>query len=87
MLTLWTDYLVIENILNLLARMIPSTNDRSSGRMERRAFIRSVFVESSPDDTKTGEELSKMLNHVTSSDWDQTASRIIDVLAASNMAL
>lgn len=81
------DFLVMENILNLFARMIPSTNGNASGRAERSAFIRAVFVQSSPDDVKTGDELAKMLERVPTSDWDLTASKIVNILATSNIAL
>ena len=81
------DYLVMECILNLFARMIPSTNGTSSGRAERSAFIRAVFVQSSPDDAKTAQELVKLLENVSNADWDQTAVKIVDLLSVSNIAL
>ncbi len=77
----------MEIILNLFARMIPPTNGNSAGRANRNAFIRSVFVQSSPDDVKTGEELARMMETVSSADWDLTSSRIVDILAQSNIAL
>lgn len=77
----------MESILNLFARMIPSTNGSLAGRTERSAFIRSVFVQSTPDDVKTGEEVVKLLENVASADWDQTAMDIVDLLASSNIAL
>lgn len=67
--------------------MIPSTNGSPAGRKERSAFIRSVFVQSTPDDVKTGEEVVKLLENVSSADWDQTAMNIVDLLASSNIAL
>lgn len=81
------DFLVLENILNLFARMIPATAGTAAGRANRNAFIRSVFVDSSPDDAETGNKLAKMLETIPTADWEQTASKIIDVLAASNIAL
>lgn len=81
------DFLVLENILNLFARMIPTTGGTAAGRANRSAFIRSVFVNSSPDDVQTGEKLAKMLEKVPTSDWEETASKIVAILAASNIAL
>ena len=82
-----TDYLAIESILNLFARIMPPTNGNATGSAERNAFIASVFVQSSPDDTKTGEQLSKLLECVPSADWEQTSAKIVDILAHSNIAL
>lgn len=82
-----TDYLVLESILNLFARMIPASGSTAAGRAARGAFIHSVFVESSPDDAKTGEQLAHMVEHVSTPDWEQTASKIVDVLAASRIEL
>ncbi|EKM55869.1 uncharacterized protein PHACADRAFT_184617 [Phanerochaete carnosa HHB-10118-sp] len=79
------DYLAMESILNLFARMIPPSGSTASGRAQRRAFIRSVFTDSNPDDPKTGEELAHMVEHVSTPDWEQTATRIIETLAASNI--
>ena len=67
--------------------MIPATNGKARGRAERNAFIRSVFVQSSPDDIKTGEKLAKMLECVPSSDWETTSTKIVYILAGSNIAL
>ncbi|KAJ3554816.1 hypothetical protein NM688_g2911 [Phlebia brevispora] len=80
------DYLVMENILNLFAQIIPRTNGTVAGRTERTAFVRSVFLQSTPDDIKTAEEIVKLLERVPSSDWDQTAAKIVDLLASSNIA-
>ncbi|GJE97964.1 hypothetical protein PsYK624_141860 [Phanerochaete sordida] len=79
------DYLAMESILNLFARMIPPSGSTTTGRAERRAFIRAVFVDSNPDDAKTGAELAHMVEHVSTPDWEQTATRIVEALAASNI--
>ena len=78
---------MIENILNLFARIMPVTNGNNTGRAERNTFIRSVFVLSSPDDAKTGEQLAKLIESVSSADWEQTSTKIVDILAQSNTAL
>ena len=67
--------------------MIPPSGSSATGRANRRAFIRSVFVDSSPDDVATGEKLADIVEHVTTPDWEQTASKIVEVLASSNVAL
>lgn len=84
---IYSDYLVLESILNLFARMIPPSGSSVTGRMDRRSFIRSVFVDSSPDDVKTGEELADMVEHVSTPVWEDTAARIVDALAHSNIGL
>lgn len=81
------DFLVLENILNLFARIIPVSGGTSAGRAARNSFIHSVFVDSSPDCAETGGKLAKILEKVRSADWDQTANRIVDTLAVSNLAL
>lgn len=75
----------MESILNLFARMTPPSGSTTAGRAERRAFIRAVFVDSNPDDAKTGAELAHMVEHVSTPDWEQTATRIVEALAASNI--
>ena len=77
----------MESILDLFARMIPFTNGSSSGRSERSSFIRSVFVQSSPDRAGLGEQLVKMLERVPTSDWEQAASNIVAIIAKSDIAL
>lgn len=84
-LTFCTDYLAMESMLNLFARMIPHSGSKASGRTQRRAFIRSVFVNSSPDDAKMGEELANIVEHVSTPDWEQTSSLIVSKLAGSNI--
>lgn len=85
--SIYLDYLVLESVLNLFARMIPTSGSSSAGRATRRAFIRSVFVDSSPDDLGTGEELANTVEHVTTSDWEETSAKIVDTLAGSNIGL
>jgi hypothetical protein len=67
--------------------MIPGTGGTSAGKAARSTFIHSVFVESSPDCADTGKKLTKVLDKVRTTDWDHTATKIIDILALSNIAL
>lgn len=81
------DFLVLESLLSLFARMIPSTNNTSRGRATRMDFIRSVFVLSSPENATTGEKIVKMLERISTSEWEPTAAKILETLAASNISL
>ena len=81
------EFLVIESILNIFARMIPTTGGTAAGKAARTSFIKSVFVESSPDCAETGQKLAKLLQKVRTADWDHTATQVLDILASSNVAL
>lgn len=82
------DYLPLEGLLNLFARALPSTNKSAAGRARRTAYIQSVFVASATPEAKaTGREVAGLLEDVPSSDWEETAARIIDALANGNIAL
>ncbi|OBZ66573.1 hypothetical protein A0H81_13373 [Grifola frondosa] len=81
------DYLAIESLLNLFARVLPSTNNSASGRTQRTAFIQSVFVSpTTPEVTVMGQEVAALLEHVPTRDWEETASKIVDVLGRGNIA-
>lgn len=79
-----SDFLVLEALLNLFARMIPSTNNTAAGRTRRTAFIRSVFLSRGGS---TSEKLVAILEDVPTSDWDQTASKLVETLADSDITL
>ncbi|KAK7693089.1 hypothetical protein QCA50_002654 [Cerrena zonata] len=49
-------------------------------------FIRSVFVLSSPENAATGEKIVKMLERISTSEWEPTAAKILETLAASNIS-
>ncbi|TCD62256.1 hypothetical protein EIP91_007133 [Steccherinum ochraceum] len=77
------DYLVLEALLTLFARMLPVTNNTASGRASRSAFIRGVFISSAenPKAEKAGEEIASLLEHLTSKSWEPTGAKIFDILA------
>lgn len=67
--------------------MIPSTNNTSRGRAARVEFIHSVFVLSSSDNESTGQKISKMLERISTREWEPTAIKILETLASSNISL
>ncbi|KAL6306614.1 hypothetical protein BKA93DRAFT_149887 [Sparassis latifolia] len=80
------DYLVMESLLNLFARLLPSTKSSNSGRAKRAAFIHSVFLSSPPPEVgNVGKELVEILERVSSQDWEDTAIRIVEALANANI--
>ncbi|OJT04411.1 hypothetical protein TRAPUB_4867 [Trametes pubescens] len=81
------DYLAIEGLLNLFARAIPSTHNNPAGRSRRTAYIHSVFKSCAPQEaTATGDEIVELLENVPTSNWDDTAMKIVDVLARGNIS-
>ncbi|KAI0751808.1 hypothetical protein C8Q80DRAFT_599396 [Daedaleopsis nitida] len=81
------DYLALEGLLNLFARVLPSTNKSSSGRAQRTTFIHSVFESTAPPElAHTGRQITEILEHVPTSDWEETSYRIVDALARGNVA-
>ncbi len=71
------DYLVLEQLLILLAYLLPPTEGRAAGRAERLAFLHDCFA----DSTQRGRELIELLKYVASPDWEVTADKIVDILA------
>ncbi|PCH34902.1 hypothetical protein WOLCODRAFT_155555 [Wolfiporia cocos MD-104 SS10] len=86
--TIWRtkDFLPLESLLTLFARLLPSTKGTASGRAKRTAFIQSVFIKSSPPETTSiGQKISELLENVPSEDWDVTSRKIAEALAADNL--
>lgn len=74
------DYLALEQLLILLAYLLPNTSHtvgRVVGRPERLRFLHDCFG----DSTERGKELIDLLKYVASPDWDITSDKIIDILA------
>ncbi|KAI0368429.1 hypothetical protein BV20DRAFT_1054014 [Pilatotrama ljubarskyi] len=81
------DYLALEGLLNLFARALPSTHNSASGRSKRTAYIHSVFKACAPPESvTTANRIAELLENVTTSDWEETALRIVDLLAQGNIA-
>ena len=71
------DYLALEQLLILLAYLLPPTEGKASGRAERLVFLRDCFQ----DSTQRGKDLIELLKYVASPDWEVTADKIVDILA------
>jgi hypothetical protein len=71
------DYLALEQLLILLAYLLPLTEGKATGRAERLGFLRDCFQES----TQRGKDLIELLKYVASPDWEVTADKIVDILA------
>lgn len=71
------DYLALEQLLILLAYLLPLTEGKATGRAERLGFLRDCFQDSS----QRGKDLIELLKYVASPDWEVTADKIIDILA------
>lgn len=72
-----TDYLVLEQLLILLAYLLPPTEGTVAGRAERLGFLRDCFV----DSTQRRKDLIELLKFVASPDWEITSDKIVDILA------
>ncbi|KAI0957280.1 hypothetical protein AcW1_005724 [Taiwanofungus camphoratus] len=81
------DFLVLEALLNLFARILPSTKNSVSGRAKRTAFIQSVFMSSPPPESASaGHQVADLLEHIAVSEWEEMASKIIAIMAESNIS-
>ncbi|KAI0666118.1 hypothetical protein C8Q78DRAFT_1061541 [Trametes maxima] len=80
------DYLALEGLLNIFARALPSTNNSAPGRAKRTAYIHSVFKSCEPPDALgLGTVISQLLEDVPTSNWEDTAVRLVDILAKGNI--
>ena len=81
------DYLPLESLLNLFARVLPTTNNSMSGRTQRTDFIRSVFKSTAPPEaSSTAATICDILENVPTSNWEETSIKIISTLAEGNIA-
>lgn len=75
-----SDYLALEQLLILLAYLLPLTSHtagRTEGRSERLKFLHDCF----DDSTERGKDLIDLLKYVASPDWEITSDKIVDILA------
>lgn len=82
------DYLALEALLTLFARLLPSAKDPHSNNPKRTAYIQSVFL--SPQHSEhasVGRTIAKLLEQEASKEWEETSSRIVETLAAANTSL
>ncbi|KAL7281904.1 hypothetical protein ACG7TL_003370 [Trametes sanguinea] len=76
----------MEGLLNLFARALPSTQNSSAGREKRTAYIHSVFKSCAPPEVASaGLEIAEILENVPTSNWDETALKIVDVMSRANI--
>lgn len=74
------DFLALDSLFTLLARLLPTTQN---GREKRSEFIQDVFMQ---PDVAYGPELIRILEHIESEDWNDTAARLLDVLAKHDIS-
>ncbi|KAI9059054.1 hypothetical protein FKP32DRAFT_1596702 [Trametes sanguinea] len=80
------DYLAMEGLLNLFARALPSTHNSSAGRAKRTAYIHSVFQSCAPPEVvSAGTEIAELLENVPTSNWDETAHKVVEVMSRANI--
>ncbi|KAF9227989.1 hypothetical protein BS17DRAFT_813852 [Gyrodon lividus] len=77
------DYLLIEGLLTLFARLLPPTHNTAQGKFRRTKFVKEVL--GSPKLFKCSAELLDIMHKISSTDWDDTAAHIIDALARSDI--
>ena len=79
------DYLALEALLTLFARLLPSAKD---SHPKRAAYIQSVFL--SPQHSEhasVGRTIAKLLEQEASKEWEETSSKIVEALAAASTSL
>lgn len=77
------DFLAIEALLELFAKLLPSTKSRD-GLEKRNTFVDEVF---NPAIIAGSKEAVHILKTISTTDWEDTFTRILDVLAKANLSL
>ena len=72
--------MALEQLLVLLARLIPLPNGSPARRRLRKDFLEDVFM-SAPVRSRYYEDILAVTNHISMPDWEETSSKIIEVLA------
>lgn len=78
------DFLAVETLFTLFARLLPSVNSGDSGRAKRSKFIQEVFLQPS---FECGQKIVRVLEEVSKSAWEDTVAILMDILAKENIAL
>lgn len=78
------EFAVLETLLNLFARLLPSS---SSSRLKFESFINDVFSKNFIDYNGCGEEVIKLLKQVVAKDWEETATKLFDIFADAEISL
>lgn len=74
------EFLAIEALLELFAKLLPSTKSKG-GSEKRDTFIRQVF---DPAVIAGSNEVFRILKTISTSDWEATFLKIIDILARAD---
>ena len=83
-----TDFLALEALLMLFARLLPSTNSKSeSGQEKRTQFISDVIDSTSLEGTAHAKEIVPVLESVSSNTWEEVSAKILDIFSRSNISL
>ncbi|KAG0705163.1 hypothetical protein DFH29DRAFT_302869 [Suillus ampliporus] len=77
------DYLVIEALLNIVGWLIPPTHKTEQGKVKRTEFINDLF--GSETHFSCSHELVGILQYISSSRWEDTSMKVMDVLARSDI--
>ena len=78
------DFLAVETLFTLFARLLPSINSGDSGRAKRSKFIQDVFLQPS---FECGPDLVQVLEEVSKSAWEDTVAILMDILAENYITL
>ena len=78
------DFLAVETLFTVFARLLPSIDSGDSGRAKRSKFVQAVFLQPS---SKCGPELVQVLEEVSRSAWEDTVVVLMDVLARNYITL
>ena len=82
------DYLALEALLTLFARLLPSSKDSHSNKSKRTAYIQSVFLSPQHSEhTSVGQSIAKLLEQEPSREWEETSQRIVEALATASLTL
>ncbi|KAA1471330.1 hypothetical protein DENSPDRAFT_929478 [Dentipellis sp. KUC8613] len=74
------DYLALEQLLDLFARLIPPTKGSSEGRVLRMQFITEVFLTGARHLAESV-DIVKFLEYIPSSNWEETSAQVVEILA------
>jgi hypothetical protein len=71
--------------LNMVGWLIPPTNKTELGKAKRTEFIQELF--GSEKHFSCSQELVDILQYISSSNWEDTAMKVMDALARSDVTL
>ncbi|KAI0050064.1 hypothetical protein FA95DRAFT_707072 [Auriscalpium vulgare] len=74
------DYLALEEVLTLFARLLPPAKGRGSdGRSVRKRFLEDCFVNT--PGFMHGKDIFKLVDTIASADWEAVSIKVVDILA------